>query len=102
MILIITMILIWAGAAGMIWRTHRVHAYRVKYILPRVSGAARCDIETDVMHADWMWRYKAIDRVSFEAMVWNFWRPLDSFYPDDAFMRCKAHNTYHLREEFTA
>ena len=31
-------------------------------------------------------RYDEMEKVSYESMVFLFWRPLDSFYPDKSFL----------------
>lgn len=33
------------------------------------------------------WRWDALSAVSFDEMLWKFWKPLDSFYPDYSFIK---------------
>lgn len=70
-----------AATLGMIRRNNRVLRYR-RDVLNRISDAAYIDIE----HGNpWVWRYTLYDSVSYDEMLYKFWRPLDSFYPNELF-----------------
>jgi len=32
------------------------------------------------------WRWQELDKISYATMLFNFWKPLDSFYPDKSFI----------------
>ena len=36
---------------------------------------------------DWKWRHKEFRKVSYNEMVYKFWKPLDSFYKDKKFLK---------------
>lgn len=68
---------------GMLVQNERVHAFRRGYI-DRVYAAGRADMARGI--ADPSWRWEEFDRVPYARMVWQFWRPLASFYPDKRFL----------------
>jgi hypothetical protein len=37
-------------------------------------------------HRDYEWRRDVFNSVSYERMVFQFWKPLDRFYPDKSFL----------------
>lgn len=63
-------------------RNRRVHAYRQR-LLKAVHTAALLDME---LGKDYLWRFKVFESVKYEHIVLQFWRKLDSFYPDKAFI----------------
>lgn len=62
-----------------LWRLSKVARYR-NDVLKRVSLAARQDI---YQMRDWAWRFKEMEQVGFGEMVFQFWKPLKSFYRQD-------------------
>ena len=62
-------------------RNEMVYCYR-RTMLQDVSRAARADIAEG---REWQWRYDVYDGVSYDTLVWKFWRRFDSFYPDQSF-----------------
>jgi hypothetical protein len=36
----------------------------------------------------WQWRYERLNDVSFDDMMWQWYKPPSWFYTDQAFMRC--------------
>ena len=68
-------------------RNNAVYGYRAD-LLAKVSRAARSDINQG--RPGWEWRYDAFQAVDYNRMVWCFWRPLDSFYPDRSFVDPEA------------
>ena len=65
-------------------RNERVSQYRAR-LLSQVSRAAKDDIKKDM---PWKWRYDVFDSVSYEQMLFKFWKPLKSFYKDASFLTC--------------
>jgi hypothetical protein len=63
-------------------RNKRVFEYRAN-LLADISRAAKKDIAKG---RDYRWRYEQFEEVNYGAMVWNFWKPLDSFYTDRSFV----------------
>lgn len=59
-----------------------VYRYRNR-LIQQVSEAAKADIGRGHY---WFWRYDAYNEVSYDEMVWQFWRKCDSFYPDRRFL----------------
>lgn len=60
-------------------RNDCTYRYRTQ-LLKRVSEAAQKDIGYG---RDWEWRYEEFNRVTYERMMYTFWKPLRSFYPVD-------------------
>lgn len=69
------------------FRNRSVAVYRRK-ILSKIDVAGRDDI---LSGRDWFWRFQYFDTVSYDDMMCQFWRPLDSFYADSAFITVGAH-----------
>jgi hypothetical protein len=74
---------------GMLWsvimlrRNQQVYAYRT-HIGSLIAVAAQDDL---VRQRPWEWRYEAYEKgPSYNDMMRHFWRKLDSFYPDKAFI----------------
>jgi hypothetical protein len=69
--------------SGAFWvRNELVYRYRGE-LLRRVARCAEDDIAHD---RAWDWRYEAFERLSYRRMVLEFWRPLDWFIEDTAFI----------------
>ena len=64
-------------------RNEMVYRYRGA-MLQDVSHAARVDIAEG---RQWEWRYDVYEGVTYDQMVWKFWRRFDSFYPNQSFRR---------------
>ena len=62
-------------------RLELVARYRHR-LLVYIFAAGCDDIEHDRCP---LWRYDVLDSVSFGKMLYQFWRPLESFYPDTRF-----------------
>lgn len=69
-------------------RNQMVLNYRLD-LLRQVSRAAKADINSHA-YDNWRWRYDAINTVSYDSMVYQFWRPLKSFYKDRSFLELGA------------
>lgn len=83
--LCIAVILCWA--AGMLVRNQRVYTYRGK-LIDRISAAVQADIaRNEHKPAEWQWRWDVFESVKYDEMVNKFWRPLNSFYPDQSFVQ---------------
>jgi hypothetical protein len=35
----------------------------------------------------WRWRYKLYESVLYEEMLFKFWKPINSFFPDEMFQK---------------
>ncbi len=66
-------------------RNQFVYRFRSE-LLKTVSRLASEDIENN---RPWTWRYTAMDSVSYDVMMVNFWVPLraENFYEDLAFIK---------------
>lgn len=69
----------------MMYRNHKVYQFRMQ-ILRQVSDAAQSDGKTG---RPWRWRYDEMSAVSYNEMMYQFWKPLrvESFYERDDFIR---------------
>lgn len=73
---------------GMIWciymlyRNNKVADYR-HYLLEQIRVAGKLDIANG---RNWQWRYDEYETVSYNEMMWRFWKPIDSFYPNHDFI----------------
>ena len=63
-------------------RNEYVFNFRKK-MLGKISKGANLDIENK---KDWRWRYVAFDAISYDMMMFKFWKPLDSFYENKDFL----------------
>lgn len=68
----------------LIVRTKRVFRFKTS-LLNIVDLHAGYDIRSG---KEWIWRFDMLDTVSFQTMVWKFWKPLkaENFYKDTAFI----------------
>lgn len=80
--LIVYGLLVFIGI-GMLYRNHRVSEERDR-ILKKVSQLADKD-EID----NWEWRYDAFKEITYEEMLFYFWKPVKSFYKDHACLKEK-------------
>jgi hypothetical protein len=76
-----------AGSLAMLARVIYVFSYRVR-LLVLIDSAAQADIWSGRIGSvdDLMWRLDYFNRIDYDTMVHRFWQPLDSFYPDKAFI----------------
>ena len=65
-------------------RNHAIYFLRL-ILLKRVSEKAMEDIKNG---RDWEWRYKYMESVTYEKMLYQFWKPLKLkyWYPDKSFV----------------
>lgn len=82
MILLPLLVLPTAICMLMLIRNNQVYRYR-STLIDQISEAAKSD---NLLLRDWMWRYDYFATVSYDKMVTQFWKPLDSFFPDKAFI----------------
>jgi len=75
-VFITVMIIILMSSIYMFLRNNAVYKYRIG-LLDRISKAAEEDIN---MGRDWRWRYDILHKVTYQEMVWKFWKPISSFY----------------------
>lgn len=68
-----------------LWRNQRVCRVR-KDVLRSILAAGERDIESGL---DFKWRYEAFDKVSYESMLYRFWKSVrpEEFWTDLEFMR---------------
>ena len=59
-------------------RNSKVHVYRMGELF-KVADAVHRDREGEIHSLQW--RLKELDEVSYNLMVFKFWKPLESFYP---------------------
>jgi hypothetical protein len=67
-----------------IWRNERVYLYR-RRLIDRIYKLSQADIASGKDHDYWRW--DVYETVSYDAMLYQFWRPLDSFYRDKTFLK---------------
>lgn len=74
------------GVLLVIWwlRNNAVYRYRINLIC---QIQRRCYEDVDRGYYDWHWRFEAFDSIGYNEMVFKFWRPLESFYPDKSFIK---------------
>ena len=68
-----------AVGVSMMRRNNLVCEYR-KDLVNRAYQAGLLDIAAG---GDGLWRYARFERVTYEQMLYQFWRPFSSFYPDE-------------------
>jgi len=78
--LIIALILI-SISMLMLLRNWLVSKYR-GVLLSEISKKFKEDIENE---REWLWRYDKFDEVTYDEMMYKFWKPLSSFYKDKSF-----------------
>jgi len=65
-----------------IFRNAKIYKYRMKLI---EQIALRCDEDID-NEQGWKWRWDVFESVSYDEMMYKFWKKLDDFYPDKTFI----------------
>lgn len=63
------------------FRNKRVFEYRGK-VLSKISHKAQLQISEGQFDI-WRDNYKVLDNTSYNEMVWKFWKPVDSFFPEE-------------------
>lgn len=63
-------------------RHNRVMEYRA-HLLAIIGEASDRDIWAG---RDWRWRLDIFKSVTYASMLYKFWKPLPSFYPDKSFL----------------
>lgn len=81
LLIILSGILVWL--AFMAHRNNQVAKYRQELI--RVASL-RC-YEDICAHRPWRWRFDEYEKVSYNKMMVEFWKPLDSFYENKDFLK---------------
>lgn len=75
-IFIMIMIVIFLFCLYFINRNNQVYNER-KRVLRLISYLSQKDIENK---KPWRWRYDEFDKISYNKMVYTFWKPVKSFY----------------------
>lgn len=60
-------------------RNQQVFKYRAKVL----EGMRKISVDGSLNDTDWIHLYEQFLSVSYEEMVSRFWRPLDSFFPEE-------------------
>ena len=76
-------------------RNEAVHAYR-KNLLNKMRGAIMADI---LEGKSFEWRFNEFERISYNKMANQFWKPLDSFYKNMSFVEHAKETTTATLEE---
>ena len=66
---------------SMLLRNWLVFKYR-GVLLNEIGKKFKEDIENE---REWLWRYDKFDEVTYNEMMYKFWKPMDSFYKDKSF-----------------
>ena len=66
----------------MLWRNDVVHKYRIS-LINLIHEQAKRDIDQDLSRR---WRYKVFYSITYDTMLYKFWRRMDSFYSDKSFL----------------
>lgn len=62
-------------------RNSEVHLYRME-LLKKIELI----VLDEEVGSSWEWRIAEFKKVNYDEMVYKFWKPLDSFYPDKKFI----------------
>ena len=62
-------------------RNSEVHLYRME-LLKKIELI----VLDEEIGSSWEWRIAEFKKVNYDEMVYKFWKPLDSFYPDKGFI----------------
>ena len=83
MIVVLALLIIAFGfPIFLVLRDKRVYNYRMK-LLSIIHDRSKIDIQEN---RPWKWRYEAYNSVSYDNMLFRFWKPLESFYKDKSFL----------------
>ena len=63
-------------------RNNQIYLYRMG-LIGRIYTANLRDPQSAV------WRWRQYEAVSYEPMIWKFWKPLSSFYDEEAIIHGK-------------
>ncbi len=69
-------------------RNSLVYRYRTT-LIAQMHERSMADIHAG---RDPWWRHKVYDQVSYNQMMFKFWKPLKSFYPDKSFINSQESN----------
>lgn len=67
----------------MLIRNEMVYKYRIS-LIHKIAEMGDKDIRAG---KDPRWRWEYFHRVDYDTMVYKFWKPLDSFYKNKAFIK---------------
>lgn len=62
----------------------QVYRYRVD-LIDKISKRTKEDIGN--LNYNWEWRFVEFRKVGYQKMVWQFWKPIDSFYDLDKLLK---------------
>ena len=83
MVVVLALLMIAFGLTMfMLFRASRVRDYRIKLIYT-IYHCAKIDVQES---KPWKWRYETFESVSYDNMLFRFWKPLTSFYKDKSFL----------------
>jgi hypothetical protein len=68
----------------LLWRNERVYRYR-RQLIDQIHTLNAADVQAGKDYDGW--RYRVFESVGYAEMMWQVWRPLDSFYPDRRFLQ---------------
>ena len=72
---------VWIAANAFFMRNQRVYSERTR-ILNRVLELTRADMENGRLSGDLIfWRYDIFKSISYDRMMYTFWKPVRSFFP---------------------
>lgn len=75
----------------MSFRLDRVSRYRLD-LIDKIRDAYIADIDNGVFEKARRW--DAFNEATFDEMVYKFWRPLNSFYKNDTFLKPSKRQNY--------
>ncbi len=80
----------------LMFRTHRVGKFRID-MLNKMSASSKIDLSNGGFFTwDWRMRYWENEFASFDKMLFQFWKPLNSFITDKKYFEPKGgHNGGH-------
>ena len=69
-------ILLFVFFTGLGIRNYLVFRYRNEFVI-KIAMKSREDAENNL---SWRWRFDEYDKISYQEMLFKFWRRIDSFY----------------------
>lgn len=66
----------------LIFRNWRVYKFRMK-VIHRIHELNQKDISANKPSSGIIARYKAISNVGYNEMIFKFWRPYESYFPEE-------------------
>jgi len=52
-------------------------------VLAIVSQKTQEDIKNNIYEPDFLWRYREFEKVTYDKMLYQFWKPIKSFYKNN-------------------